>query len=862
MSLHVAIAGYDGDADAEVAELSFGDGARLVVVDDETYCAGSGWLLGYAEGDDPGSAALVPEAFVQADGGGALVVAGGGPAAASDVSPEELWRERVASPLEDEMLKQSSLDTSAFRSYRFVLALTEGSLQFWRAASTSSDRAPAFPRVCQIELPTIYDVQKLVYRDDPRADEGLDFQFMYNVGDVMRVRAPTATKCSEWVRALTLLAGPNWTVLSGYGMSLRPPRPPHILAVDPGDREATVTVRSGRESRVDYFTVRSRLAEEDRAAAVGAWGGAVAVERTTQSASDRCTTVVSTLPEGRPVVLPVRGLRNLVSNVIEIAGGNYESGEGAPVVLRVSPAPRPPGPPEIVEVIDMPDSADLVLFVPDPGGAMIERITATVLPIPPFGPPPMEPRVAAIVPTRPGYGDRGQQMRVQLLGLQGGWQHVVTVSATNAGGEGEAVAVIANPRFSGKTRPVLEALGGVGTAEERAALEGMKISVLRAQAVALGCDAARVATAEDGDDPRRDFVSLILEQQALINSGQITIAPPGGGLGLVPAAAAARPAEVGWQGKAIEVLDGSEKWQGKYDTEAEKPDDLVFKQYDIVCVTVKEGINRGATKNAFWRGYLHGKDPATAGEFLQSHVMQPKLEGKGADRSVAAGVEGASTAPAEMMSPRTAAATAEPHKAVFDFDGDSEEEEDLAFKKGSILMVTNKGAGDGEGRDGMWWKGYVHGKPEKIGQFPSSYAKEYSGELPGDATPAAAPAAAPAPPASPSPAAAPAPAPAPPGFAVPPLGSAAAPAPAPAPAPAAEDGEMPSGMSKMQQMLWKKKSVGNMIVEAQGGTPGSAPAAAAPEPEPEPGLGPEPEPEPEPEPARVVPGPLARAGKA
>ena len=52
---------------------------------------------------------------------------------------------------------------------------------------------------------------------------------------------------------------------------------------------------------------------------------------------------------------------------------------------------------------------------------------------------------------------------MQLLGLQGGWPHVVTVTATNAGGEGEAVAVIANPHWSGKSKPALEAPGGVGT---------------------------------------------------------------------------------------------------------------------------------------------------------------------------------------------------------------------------------------------------------------------------------------------------------------------------------------------------------------------------------------------------------------
>ena len=190
------------------------------------------------------------------------------------------------------------------------------------------------------------------------------------------------------------------------------------------------------------------------------------------------------------------------------------------------------------------------------------------------------------------------------------------------------------------------------------------------------------------------------------------------------------PGDTGWQGKAIQQLVGVEKWQGKYDTEAEKPGDLTFKKYDIICVTVKHGIDRGVTKDAYWKGYLFGKDPATAGEFLQTHVMQPKLQGKGADRSVQAGIPGATLDAPQVMSPSTAAAIAEPHEAIFEFDGDPDEG-DLQFAKGKIVMVTEKGDSDGEGRDGKWWKGFVHGKPETSGQFPSSYVKPYEGILPG-----------------------------------------------------------------------------------------------------------------------------------
>ena len=40
MTLYVAIADYDGDATAEVPELSFREGERIVILDDDTYVAG------------------------------------------------------------------------------------------------------------------------------------------------------------------------------------------------------------------------------------------------------------------------------------------------------------------------------------------------------------------------------------------------------------------------------------------------------------------------------------------------------------------------------------------------------------------------------------------------------------------------------------------------------------------------------------------------------------------------------------------------------------------------------------------------------------------------------------------------------
>ena len=76
--------------------------------------------------------------------------------------------------------------------------------------------------------------------------------------------------------------------------------------------------------------------------------------------------------------------------------------------------------------------------------------------------------------------------------------------------------------------------------------------------------------------------------------------------------------------------------------------------------------------------------------------MEPRLNGKGAEHSVAAGIPGASTDPVpEETTPRGGKPEPKPHKSTFEFEG--VDDEDLPFAKGAIIMVTSKGDSDGEG---------------------------------------------------------------------------------------------------------------------------------------------------------------------
>lgn len=56
-------------------------------------------------------------------------------------------------------------------------------------------------------------------------------------------------------------------------------------------------------------------------------------------------------------------------------------------------------------------------------------------------------------------------------------------------------------------------------------------------------------------------------------------------------------------------------------------------------------------------------------------------------------------------------------RAEYSFKGGNNDE--LCFKKGDIITVTNR-------EEGGWWEGTLD---EKTGWFPSNYVKEYKGEI-------------------------------------------------------------------------------------------------------------------------------------
>ena len=59
-------------------------------------------------------------------------------------------------------------------------------------------------------------------------------------------------------------------------------------------------------------------------------------------------------------------------------------------------------------------------------------------------------------------------------------------------------------------------------------------------------------------------------------------------------------------------------------------------------------------------------------------------------------------------------------KALYDYEATDDEE--LSFKEGDIIMVTNK---DDEGIDDGWWEGMIQGRK---GVFPSLVVEEFKSE--------------------------------------------------------------------------------------------------------------------------------------
>jgi hypothetical protein len=234
---------YEG---AEDDELSFSAGDTIVLLEgaetagDTTRSAA--WRIGVVEEEvSPG---LFPASYVEAE---TVAHATAGTAAQQpsapveedrmisrprlpDVTPLELWRELEASPLSDELLKPDMHEPTRFHRYVCTLALLDGTLHIRRVSGRLMGRAEATPH--SIDLRTIESPRKIVYADSAgpssasavaaaQQQAGADFQFIWGVGEVMRLRAPTARRCSEWVRALTMVAGSNWEVLAPHMAACR-----------------------------------------------------------------------------------------------------------------------------------------------------------------------------------------------------------------------------------------------------------------------------------------------------------------------------------------------------------------------------------------------------------------------------------------------------------------------------------------------------------------------------------------------------------------------------------------------------------------------------------------------------------------
>ncbi len=68
----------------------------------------------------------------------------------------------------------------------------------------------------------------------------------------------------------------------------------------------------------------------------------------------------------------------------------------------------------------------------------------------------------------------------------------------------------------------------------------------------------------------------------------------------------------------------------------------------------------------------------------------------------------------DSIIPPAATATGDRVQALYDYTAKFDGE--LTFKKGDIIMVTNKNIGSA-----AWWEGTINGK---VGQFPKSYVRE------------------------------------------------------------------------------------------------------------------------------------------
>ncbi|XP_022654565.1 intersectin-1-like isoform X4 [Varroa destructor] len=131
---------------------------------------------------------------------------------------------------------------------------------------------------------------------------------------------------------------------------------------------------------------------------------------------------------------------------------------------------------------------------------------------------------------------------------------------------------------------------------------------------------------------------------------------------------------------------------------------------------------RKKTDGGWWEGEIHYKGKGRkSGWFPASYVKV--LAGPGVGEKSATGAAASTLASASSQETSTESVRGEKVKAVYDFQGQQEDE--LNFVLDEIIVVTNKD-------DPAWWKGYkASDGPTMEGLFPSNYVEPISGD--GDA---------------------------------------------------------------------------------------------------------------------------------
>jgi hypothetical protein len=453
------------------------------------------------------------------------------------------------------------------------------------------------------------------YAGDPPGAAACDFQFQTppavhhgeksrSHGPTLRLRAPGADRCRIWVQALSLLAGDRWAPLAAYFVACAPP-PPTVLRAAATDGGCNLLVRPVAVYEggppPDYFVIRtSRQGQGIGELAERPPPPTLVLHTPGKEEQD---------PDGGTRPTPLRltvAVPNGVDTTVAIHAGTHGGGEGPPATFRVMGVPRPPGEPRLLEVLPLTEAVDVAFELPDPGGdwaAAAGPVASYAFRAAPSEHSAGDGRLLARVPTLPGYGDAGQPMRAQVLGLPGGCVHVLTLTATGASGlDGPAVAFVVTPKLpkGESVVPPPPGVGGADLASEagRRALLDDRVGRAREPATFDSgrghLDAFdRAAAGGSRFDSERSLDPLHALAEVVPEIGERPLPPP------PPRKAVA---------KQVVVTTG--------DYLAARPDELSFRAGERIVVVKDDG--------AWWAGYLHGA-PGRTGLFPSNHV-EPEHE--------------------------------------------------------------------------------------------------------------------------------------------------------------------------------------------------------------------------------------------